>query len=42
LGYNASHGCVRMANEDVVELYDMVDVGVPIISVVFGDLQPQY
>lgn len=42
LGYNASHGCIRMSNEDVVELYDMVDVGVPIISVLYGDLQPQY
>ncbi len=29
LGYNASHGCVRMANEDVIELYDMIDVGHP-------------
>jgi lipoprotein-anchoring transpeptidase ErfK/SrfK len=33
LGYNASHGCVRMANEDVIELYDMIDVGTPIVSI---------
>lgn len=33
LGYNASHGCVRMANSDVIELYDLIDVGTPIVSV---------
>ena len=32
LGTSASHGCVRMANADVVELYDLVDVGAVIIS----------
>jgi hypothetical protein len=42
LGYNASHGCVRMANEDVIELYDMIDVGTPIVSVVAGPLKPLY
>jgi len=30
LGTAASHGCVRMAVPDVVELYDRVDVGTPI------------
>lgn len=33
LGYNASHGCVRMSNADVIELYDTIDVGTPIVSV---------
>ena len=42
LGYNASHGCVRMANEDVIELYDLIDVGTPIVSVVSGPLRPLY
>jgi hypothetical protein len=42
LGYNASHGCVRMANEDVIELYDMVDVGTPIVSTVVAPLKPMY
>ena len=32
LGTDASHGCVRMANEDVIELYDLVDVGAVIVS----------
>lgn len=32
LGSSASHGCVRMANSDVVELYDLVDVGAVILS----------
>ena len=30
LGSRASHGCVRMAVPDVIELYDRVDVGTPI------------
>lgn len=30
LGTAASHGCVRMAIPDVVDLYDRVDVGTPI------------
>jgi hypothetical protein len=32
LGTSASHGCVRMSNADIVELYDLVDVGAVIIS----------
>ncbi|HVF54371.1 MAG TPA: L,D-transpeptidase/peptidoglycan binding protein [Actinomycetota bacterium] len=40
LGYNASHGCVRMSNEDVIELYDLVEVGTPIISTVVAPLRP--
>ncbi|HEX2295297.1 MAG TPA: L,D-transpeptidase family protein [Actinomycetota bacterium] len=42
LGYNASHGCVRMSNADVIELYDMIEVGTPIVSVVAGPLKPMY
>ena len=30
LGTAASHGCVRMAIPDVIELYDKVDVGAPV------------
>ena len=30
LGSNASHGCVRMDPDEVIELYDEVDVGTPI------------
>ena len=30
LGSAASHGCVRMAISDVIELYDQVEVGTPI------------
>ena len=33
IGTNASKGCVRLTNDDVVELYDLVDVGATIISV---------
>lgn len=32
LGSDASHGCVRLSNTDVVELYDLVDVGAVIVS----------
>jgi lipoprotein-anchoring transpeptidase ErfK/SrfK len=42
LGYNASHGCVRMSNDDVIELYNLVDVGTPIVSLQYGDLRPLY
>ncbi len=42
LGFNASHGCVRMANEDVIELYDIIDVGTPIVSLQAGSLKPLY
>jgi L,D-transpeptidase YbiS len=30
LGVPASHGCVRMANDDVTELFDLVPVGTPV------------
>ena len=42
LGYNASHGCVRLSNSDVVDLYNRVDVGTPIVSVVASSLKPLY
>jgi hypothetical protein len=42
LGYNASHGCVRMSNTEVTQLYDMVDVGTPIVSLVAAPLKPLY
>lgn len=32
LGQSASHGCVRLSNADIVQLYDLVDVGTIIIS----------
>lgn len=30
IGKAVSHGCIRMYNEDVVELYDMVGIGTPV------------
>ena len=30
LGSAASHGCVRMAIPDVIDLYDRVQVGTPV------------
>jgi lipoprotein-anchoring transpeptidase ErfK/SrfK len=36
LGTAASHGCVRMSNEDVVELYDTIEVGASIVSTTLG------
>jgi lipoprotein-anchoring transpeptidase ErfK/SrfK len=35
IGRNASHGCVRMRNRDVEELFEMVSVGDPVEM--FGD-----
>jgi hypothetical protein len=31
IGYAVSHGCIRMRNRDVIELYDMVSYGTPVI-----------
>ena len=31
VGTAASHGCVRMRNEDVIELFGMVDEGTPVV-----------
>jgi hypothetical protein len=31
VGTPASHGCVRMRNEDVIELSEMVDEGTPVV-----------
>jgi L,D-transpeptidase ErfK/SrfK len=33
IGTAASHGCVRMVQRDVEELYDLVDVGTPVFVV---------
>lgn len=30
LGSAASHGCVRMSESDVIDLFDRVDVGTPV------------
>ena len=31
IGKAASSGCIRMLNEDIVSLYDRVEVGTPVI-----------
>ena len=31
VGEAASHGCVRMRNADVIELFEMVDEGTPVV-----------
>ena len=31
LGGPASCGCIRMANKDVIDLFDKIDVGVPLV-----------
>ena len=31
IGQAVSHGCVRMRNADVIELYDRVEIGTPVI-----------
>lgn len=32
IGRNASYGCIRMHNEHVIDLYNRVDVGTPVIA----------
>lgn len=36
MGYNASHGCIRMRIGDVEELFGLVDVGTPVLIVQSG------
>jgi lipoprotein-anchoring transpeptidase ErfK/SrfK len=31
IGYSLSHGCVRMRNEDVEKLYELVDIGTAVV-----------
>ena len=31
IGEPASHGCIRMTNKDVIELFDLIDEGTPIL-----------
>ena len=31
IGHNVSSGCIRMMNEDVIDLYDRVPVGAKVI-----------
>jgi lipoprotein-anchoring transpeptidase ErfK/SrfK len=33
IGQNVSSGCIRMMNEDVIDLYDRVRVGVKVIVI---------
>ena len=33
IGSAASYGCIRMYNEDVVDLFDRVSVGTPVIAI---------
>lgn len=42
LGYNASHGCVRMSNADVIQLYDLIDTGATIVSTQVAPFKPLY
>lgn len=35
IGRDASHGCIRMRNREVEELYDLVPVGTPVL--IYGD-----
>ena len=31
IGQNVSHGCIRMTNGDVIDLYDQVETGTPVV-----------
>lgn len=39
LGQNVSHGCIRLANEDVMRLYHVVRLGTPVV--VTGTVRPR-
>jgi lipoprotein-anchoring transpeptidase ErfK/SrfK len=36
IGLNASSGCIRLKNEDIVDLYDRVQVGSKVIVLMTG------
>jgi L,D-transpeptidase catalytic domain len=40
LGQPASHGCIRMANDDVIELFELVEVGCRVLISVEGSAEP--
>lgn len=40
MGYNASHGCIRMRIPDVEELFGQVEVGTPVLIVQTAPLRP--
>lgn len=40
LGYNASHGCIRMSRADVEELFELVGVGTPVFIREAGPPRP--
>jgi lipoprotein-anchoring transpeptidase ErfK/SrfK len=43
IGRNVSNGCIRMRNEDVVELFDRVHIGAPVYAVEqLTDAMPQH
>jgi lipoprotein-anchoring transpeptidase ErfK/SrfK len=33
IGSAASYGCIRMLNEDVVDLFDRVSIGTPVVAI---------
>ncbi|MGH9278349.1 MAG: L,D-transpeptidase family protein [Acidimicrobiales bacterium] len=41
IGYNASHGCIRMLAENEQELFDMVEVGTPVLITSAGVPRPR-
>lgn len=41
IGYNASHGCIRMLAENEQELFDLVDVGTPVVITSAGTPRPR-
>lgn len=39
IGYAVSHGCIRMLNKDIKELYDLVSIGTP-VTIIDGPYGP--
>jgi lipoprotein-anchoring transpeptidase ErfK/SrfK len=42
IGYNASHGCIRMHNSDVVKLYPMIPKGTTVFITKVGPLKSRH
>jgi lipoprotein-anchoring transpeptidase ErfK/SrfK len=41
IGTNVSSGCIRMQNEDAIELYDQVKIGSRVVVMPYGVGSPQ-
>jgi lipoprotein-anchoring transpeptidase ErfK/SrfK len=42
IGLSISSGCIRMTNQDVIDLYNRVKIGTPVVVLALGHAQPGF